>query len=108
MRFCASRNSCSLTLGSGARDLAPTPHDPLVDGLRIQSELPAAFCHRVACRDDVVGALAPEFVGVLGGWVGHVCRLFVVVGMHSKGMVPLACVSERTIQVSPLPSGFVV
>lgn len=31
-------------------------------------------------------------------------RPFVVVGTHSKGMVPLACVSERTIQVNPSPN----
>ena len=37
---------------------------------------------------------------VLGGWFGHARRPFVVVGMHSKGLVPLACVSERTIQVT--------
>lgn len=37
--------------------------------------------------------------GMLGGCVGHICRPFVVVGMHPKRIVPLACVSERTIQV---------
>ena len=65
-----------------------------------KSELPAAFGHGPTRQDDAVGGLAPELVGVLGGWVGHVCRPFVVVGIHSKGMAPLACVSERTIQVT--------
>lgn len=52
-----------------------------------------------ARRDDVVGGLASELVGVLGGYVGHICRPFVVVGMHPKRIVHLACVSERTTQV---------
>lgn len=87
-------------LGVGfARDLAPTPCAPPVDGLRVQSELPAAFCHGPARRDDVVGGPAPELVGVFGGRVGHICHSFVAVDLHSKGMVPLACVSERTMQV---------
>ena len=38
---------------------------------------------------------APGLVGVLGGWAGHACRPFIVVSMHSEGMAPLACVSER-------------
>lgn len=65
-----------------------------------KSELPAAFGHKPARQDDAVGGLAPELVGVLSGWVGHVRCSFVVVGMHPKGMAPLACVSERTIQVT--------
>ena len=52
-----------------------------------------------ARRDDVVGGLASELVGVLVGYVGHICRPFVVVGMHPKRIVHLACVSERTTQV---------
>ena len=83
-----------------ARCFAPTSCDPLVDGLRIQSELPAAFCHGPARRDDVAGGFAPELVGVFGGAVYLVCRSFVVVAIHSKGMVPLLCVSERTTQVT--------
>lgn len=67
---------------------------------QIQSELPAVFGHGPARRDDAVGGLAPELVGVLGGWVGHVCRPFVVVGMHSKGVALLSCVSERTIRIN--------
>lgn len=66
------------------------------------SEFPAIFGHGPARRDYIVGGLVPELVGVLGCWVGHVCRSFVVVGMHSKGMALLACVPERTIQVNCL------
>lgn len=65
-----------------------------------KSEPPAAFGRGPARRDDAVGGLAPELVGVLGGWVVHVRHPFVVVGMRSKGMAPLACVPERTIQVT--------
>ena len=41
------------------------------DSLRVQSELSAAFRHGPARRDDAVGGLAPELVGVFGGWVGQ-------------------------------------
>ena len=39
--------------------------------IQIQAELCAAFRYRPARRDDVVGGLSPELVGVLGGWVRH-------------------------------------
>ena len=52
-------------------ELAPAVLHPLAHGLGIQAELCAAFRCRPARRDDVVGGLSPELVGVLGGWVWH-------------------------------------
>ena len=54
-----------------AGDLAAPLGDPLVDGLGAEPQLPAAGRGGPARRDDVVGGLAPELVGVLGGWIRH-------------------------------------
>lgn len=54
-----------------AGKLAPAVLHPFVHGLGIQAELCAVFRYRPARRDDVVGGLSPELVGVLGGWVWH-------------------------------------
>ena len=81
--------------------LPPALYRPLVDRLGIEAQFPAAFRGRPSRRDHAVGDLAAELVGVPGGWVGHVRLPFVVVALHSNGLVPLACVSERTIQVTP-------
>ena len=68
-----------LGLGVGpAGKLAPAVLHPLVHGLGIQAQFCAAFRYRPARRDDVVGGLAPELVGVLGGWVGMATVLSVV------------------------------
>lgn len=52
-------------------ELAAAVLHPLVHRLGIQPQFGAAFRYRPARRDDVVGGLVPELVGVLGGWVGH-------------------------------------
>ena len=70
--------SASSAFGSGlAPELAPALHDPVVHGLRVQPELAAALRDGLSRRDDVVGGLAPELVGVLGRWVlPHIEPLF--------------------------------
>ena len=42
---------------------------PFSDGIRVEAEFGAALRYRPARRDYVVGGLAPELVGVSGGWV---------------------------------------
>lgn len=74
--------------------------DPFADGFRVEAELGAApRCHP-ARRDHVVGGLAPELVGVPGGWVRHDTVSSVIVGMHARASKSLACASEKTIQVT--------
>jgi hypothetical protein len=74
--------------------------DPFADGFRVEAELGAALRCRPARRDHVVGGLAPELVGVPGGWVRHGTVSSVVVGMHVKASKSLACASEKTIRVA--------
>ena len=73
---------------------------PFADGFRVEAELGAALRCRPARRDHVVGGLAPELVGVPGGWVRHGAASSVVVGMHARASKSLACASEKTIQVA--------
>lgn len=74
--------------------------DPFADGFRVEVELGAALRCRPTRRDHVVGGLAPELVGVPGGWVRHGTVSSVVVGMHVKASKSLACASEKTIRVA--------
>lgn len=67
-----------------ARELAAAVLDPFADGFRVEAELGAALRYRPARRDDVVGGLAPELVGVPGGRVGHGAVISVVAGCILK------------------------
>lgn len=74
--------------------------DPFADSFRVEAELEAALRCRPARRDHVVGGLAPELVGVPGGWVRHGTVSSVVVGIHARASKSLGCASEKTIQVT--------
>lgn len=71
-----------------------------IDAYLAKSLFGTALRYRLARQDCAVGGLAPELVGVLGGWVRHGIVPSVVADMHSKASESPACVSEKTIRVT--------